>query len=282
MSQTSSYAPGRRPNHDAREPPPLIDVDSLPSISDRSTPEPRHHHYNNSNTGRPQPRHHQEHSYVDDEAYGLSGMISNWWGRTFGPSRSNSYLSPDSSIHSSKSFPSNHHNGNGSSGFLGGNNGDGITRAYTPSRQLQRPASPFMLPDYDPIVLTGYHPDTGPAEKLLNESVAEAIRIHFPERLRICEEWKLVYSLYQNGSSLATLYKLCEDYRHRRVGFVLVVRDGMGGVSSTPRPVSSCPSPPTRTQWTGPHAGEIVVACGAHTHPFSRNTPASNRLAGHG
>jgi hypothetical protein len=196
MSRTSSYAPDRRQNHDSRKPPPpppppLIDLD-----------EPRHHQNNGQS-------HHD--TYADEETYGLSGMISNWWGRTFS-SRSNSYLSPESSIHSS-TMPAT---------------GDGITRPYTPSRP-SRSASPFMLPDYDPVELTGYHPDTGASEKLLNESVAEAIRVHFPERLRICEEWKLVYSLYQNGSSLATLYKLCEEYRQRRVGFVLVVRDGLGG-----------------------------------------------------
>ncbi|KAI0474993.1 hypothetical protein GGR56DRAFT_490364 [Xylariaceae sp. FL0804] len=42
--------------------------------------------------------------------------------------------------------------------------------------------------------------------------------------------WRLVYSLYQHGSSLGTLYQLCDEYRGRRAGFVLVVRDGRDGI----------------------------------------------------
>ncbi|KAI1848360.1 hypothetical protein JX265_008860 [Neoarthrinium moseri] len=166
-----------------------------------------------------------DHDYDhDQEQYGISSMISGWFGRTFGPSsRSNSHLS--ASMHSSKTFPtdmtSSQHNHS---------NGDGITAPFSPShRPLSRTASPFVMPDYEPLVLRGYERDTDPRARLLSTGVAEAIRMNFPERLRICEEWRLVYSLYQNGSSLATLYKLCEDYRGRRVGFVLVVRDGAGG-----------------------------------------------------
>ena len=52
-----------------------------------------------------------------------------------------------------------------------------------------------------------------------------------PARLQLCEEWNLIYSLDQDGVSLGTLYKKCEDLRGLRNGFVLVVRDGDGGVS---------------------------------------------------
>ena len=107
-------------------------------------------------------------------------------------------------------------------------NGDGIHGAFTPPR---RAVSPRMLPSLDPLTLTGYRPDTENDERLLSRGVAEEIRTFLPERLKIGEEWKLVYSLYQDGSSLATLYKLCDEYRGRRVGFVLVVRDGKEGVS---------------------------------------------------
>lgn len=158
----------------------------------------------------------------EDEEFGISSMISGWFGRTFGPSRSNSNL--NTSMHSSRTFPPEH-----PSSF-----GDGVSQPFTPARPV-RSASPFVMPDYEPLVLTGYRHDTDRAAQLLSTGIGEAIRMNFPERLRICEEWKLVYSLYQNGSSLSTLYKLCDDYRGRRVSFVLVVRDGAGGVSGTKR-----------------------------------------------
>lgn len=153
------------------------------------------------------------------EEYGISSMISGWFGRRFGPSRTSSQMSTGAgSTHSSRTFPMDH-----PSSF-----GDGISTPFTPPRP-SRSASPFVMPDYEPLVLTGYHEDTGRGAQLLSTSVGEAIRMNFPERLRICEEWKLVYSLYQDGSSLSTLYKLCDEFRGRRVGFVLVVRDGAGG-----------------------------------------------------
>ncbi len=51
-----------------------------------------------------------------------------------------------------------------------------------------------------------------------------------PARLQLCEEWSLVYSLEEDGVSLGTLYKKCDDLRGLRNGFVLVVKDGEGGV----------------------------------------------------
>lgn len=161
------------------------------------------------------------HVQQDFEEFGISSMVSGWFGRTFGPSRSNSNF--HASMHGSHTFPPEH-----PSSF-----GDGITQPFTPVRP-SRSASPFVMPDYEPLVLKGYRHDTHRAAQLLTTSIGEAIRMNFPERLRICEEWKLVYSLYQDGSSLSTLYKLCDDYRGRRVGFVLVVRDGAGGVSRLP------------------------------------------------
>jgi hypothetical protein len=50
------------------------------------------------------------------------------------------------------------------------------------------------------------------------------------------DEWNLAYSLEQDGVSLATLYKRSEEYRGKRGGFVLVVRDGSGGVCGSYRP----------------------------------------------
>ena len=68
--------------------------------------------------------------------------------------------------------------------------------------------------------------------KLLSTALAEEIRLLLPPRLQLVDEWKLAYSLEQNGVSLGTLYKQSEDYWGKRGGFVLVVKDGSGGVSS--------------------------------------------------
>ncbi|KAI0409375.1 TLD-domain-containing protein [Xylaria palmicola] len=119
--------------------------------------------------------------------------------------------------------------------------GDGINGAFTPPR---RTATPRGLPSLDPLRLRGYRDDTGADERLLARGVAEEIRTFLPERLKIMEDWRLVYSLYQNGSSLATLYQLCERYRGVRAGFVLVVRDGKDGIfgaylTEAPHPAAS-------------------------------------------
>jgi hypothetical protein len=108
-----------------------------------------------------------------------------------------------------------------------GAGGDGINGAFTPPR---RTATPRGLPSLEPLNLRGYRDDTNPDERLLSRGIAEEIRTFLPERLKIMEDWRLAYSLYQNGSSLATLYQLCERYRGVRAGFVLVVRDGKDGV----------------------------------------------------
>lgn len=159
---------------------------------------------------------------ASNSTYGLGSAISGLWRRisstdpnTFAPTQSLS-----SSMHSqySHSFPA--------SSFA--SSGDGIHGAFTPPR---RTASPRGLPSLEPLQLTGYRSDTSEGERLLSKGIAEEIRTFLPERLKIGDQWKLVYSLYQNGSSLSTLYKLCEEYRGRRAGFVLVVRDGDGGVS---------------------------------------------------
>jgi len=101
---------------------------------------------------------------------------------------------------------------------------DGV---YTPP---YRNASPFQPPPLYPLSLKGYSDTTAPSAQLLSRTIAEEIRLLVPPRLQLCEEWNLVYSLEQDGVSLGTLYKKCEDLRGLRNGFVLVVRDGEGGV----------------------------------------------------
>lgn len=110
--------------------------------------------------------------------------------------------------------------------------GGGVDGTYTPP---YRTASPFQPPPLYPIILKGYRPDTAASAQLLSRALAEEIRLLVPARLQLCEEWSLVYSLEQDGVSLGTLYKKCEDLRGLRNGFVLVVKDSDGSVRSPPR-----------------------------------------------
>lgn len=98
---------------------------------------------------------------------------------------------------------------------------------YTPP---YRTSSPFQPPPLYPVILKGYRSGTSSSAQLLSRALAEEIRLLVPARLQLCEDWNLVYSLDQDGVSLGTLYKKCDDLRGLRNGFVLVVKDGDGGV----------------------------------------------------
>jgi hypothetical protein len=108
------------------------------------------------------------------------------------------------------------------------NKNEGIDGVYTPP---YRTASPFQPPPLYPVNLEGYKDSTPESARLLTRALAEEIRLLVPPRLQLCEEWKLVYCLEEDGVSLGTLYKKCDELRGLRNGFVLVVRDGDGGVS---------------------------------------------------
>ncbi|KAF2400037.1 TLD-domain-containing protein [Trichodelitschia bisporula] len=94
----------------------------------------------------------------------------------------------------------------------------------------RRGPSPFQPPPLTPLSLVGFRPGTKASARLLSRSLAEEIRLLVPARLQLVEDWRLVYSLEQNGVSLGTLYKKADEYRGKRGGFVLVVRDAGGGV----------------------------------------------------
>ncbi|KAI1349245.1 hypothetical protein F5Y01DRAFT_189703 [Xylaria sp. FL0043] len=173
-------------------------------------------------------------SAASSSGYGIGSAV---WGLLRRISTVDSTTAPTPPPGVSQLYNSNAH----TPGIIPGAAGDGISGAFTPPR---RAATPRGLPSLDPVVLHGYRPDTEPDERLLARGVAEEIRTFLPERLKIMEDWRLVYSLYQNGSSLATLYQLCEKYRGVRAGFVLVVRDGKDGIfgaylTEAPHPASS-------------------------------------------
>jgi len=104
---------------------------------------------------------------------------------------------------------------------------DPTTGVYHPPK---RRLSPFQPPPLTPLTLSGYRESTTKKSRLLSHSLAEEIRLLIPPRLQLVDQWKLAYSLEQDGTSLASLYGLCEQYRGKRGGFVLVVRDRGGGV----------------------------------------------------
>ncbi|KAI0550941.1 hypothetical protein F4679DRAFT_187541 [Xylaria curta] len=211
----------------------LIDLDDSPPASGTTSPfpsfspPPRTSH-TPSRTTSPPPL---PHASTSSSGYGIGSAV---WGLLRRISTVDSGTPPTPPPGASQLYNQN-------ASRIPGGSGDGINGAFTPPR---RTATPRGLPSLDPISLNGYRDDTEPDERLLARGVAEEIRTFLPERLKIMEDWRLVYSLYQNGSSLATLYQLCEKYRGVRAGFVLVVRDGKDGIfgaylTEAPHPASS-------------------------------------------
>ncbi|KAK0713834.1 hypothetical protein B0T26DRAFT_678117 [Lasiosphaeria miniovina] len=168
----------------------------------------------------------------------LPSSVSSLWGglvRRFSSDTASPSTSPNfnSSFHNSQTYPTG-------GGNLHSNGLDGI---YTPPHTY-RTASPMRPPPLEPLRLNGFSDDTTPEARLLTTAIAEEVRIMVPTRLSIGDEWNLVYSLDQDGASLATLYEKCAAYQGRRVGFVLVVKDCEGGIfgaylSDYPHPAPS-------------------------------------------
>lgn len=110
-----------------------------------------------------------------------------------------------------------------------------------PSTIPSRRHSPYQPPPLTPLSLRGYNPATRHSARLLSKALAEEIRLLVPPRLQLLNHWQLTYSLEQNGTTLSTLYSLCDAYRGKRGGMILVVRDAGRGIfgaylSDPPRP----------------------------------------------
>lgn len=99
------------------------------------------------------------------------------------------------------------------------------SRSSSPSPHTQQ--TEFVEPPLTPLHLHGYKSNT--KHKLLTNEVADELRLHLPSILQIGHEWKLLYSMEQNGASLNTLYACTEpkigENMTRRRGFVLIVED---------------------------------------------------------
>lgn len=99
---------------------------------------------------------------------------------------------------------------------------------YTPPH---RTASPFQPPPLSPLSLVGFDPATSPSAQILSRALAEEIRLLVPPRLQLADTWSLVYSLEQDGVSLATLYNKCSSSAlPKSSSLVLAIRDAAGGV----------------------------------------------------
>jgi hypothetical protein len=151
----------------------------------------------------------------------LSSSVSNLWGGLI------RRFSSDAAAHFPSTSPaSSWHTSHGQDGTK-----SGVDGVYTPP-QVHRTASPVIPPPLEPLALSGFQDETRHDARLLTTAIADEIRIMVPARLSIVDEWNLVYSLDQDGASLTTLYKKCAAYEGKRVGFVLVVKDLEGGVST--------------------------------------------------
>lgn len=114
-----------------------------------------------------------------------------------------------------------------------------------------RAAAPYQPPPLTPLSLGGYSESTSEKSKQLTRQLAEEIRLLVPARLQLTEEWRLIYSLEQDGVSLATLYKKCAAYKdsRKRGGFVLVIKDTTGGIFGAY--LSDAPGPQAHYYGTG-------------------------------
>jgi len=112
-------------------------------------------------------------------------------------------------------------------------NYNGMLRENAPAvfNPPTRTHSPFQPPPLTPLTLEGYRENTSHRGRLMSKSLAEEIRLLVPPRLQLVDTWRLGYSLEQNGSSLKSLFAAVEEWRGKRGGFVLVVKDGSGSVS---------------------------------------------------
>ncbi|KAH7043782.1 hypothetical protein B0J12DRAFT_190720 [Macrophomina phaseolina] len=171
-------------------------------------------------------------------------------------------------------------------------NTSGVPGLYTPPR---RHASPFQPPPLTPLSLEGWKESTRERSRLLSRQLAEEIRLLIPPRLQLVETWKLAYSLEQDGVSLATLYKNCEELRGKRGGYVLVI---FGAYLSDPPhpdphfygtgecflwrahvlpglpPLSSLPPPPS-ADTTNAQRMTTIVQPKHHLSPPGSNAPSN-------
>ncbi|KAH9823270.1 TLD-domain-containing protein [Melampsora americana] len=70
-----------------------------------------------------------------------------------------------------------------------------------------------------PIKLIGINPT---ARSIMDEELAEGIRLHLPTRLKISSKWELIYSIDQHGTSLSTLYT---QSNLKKGSLILILKD---------------------------------------------------------
>jgi hypothetical protein len=121
----------------------------------------------------------------------------------------------------------------------------------------KRTASPFAPPPLTGLSLNGLPSSSRLGEQLLSKVLAEEIRLLLPPRQQLTNTWELAFSMQRDGASLTTLYSKCRDFgvgRSIRGGWVMVVKDGTGGVSHLRLPVKGCAQLLTHPDiWCLPH-----------------------------
>lgn len=152
----------------------------------------------------PTPSTHSTSSYL---SYPVTHVVSGLYRRLTDPPASKPAPNPSSN----RPAPLDMHNG-----------------VYTPPH---RTASPFQPPPLTPLSLVGVPKGMPPSAQILSTALAEEIRLLVPPRLQLAETWQLVYSLEEDGVSLATLYNKCGAASlPKRSSFILAVRDAAGGI----------------------------------------------------
>ena len=65
------------------------------------------------------------------------------------------------------------------------------------------------------------------SRKVLTLPMAESLRQYIPKAFEISGNWKMLYSLDQDGASLNTMYRFMDPYNteQMKLGFVLIVKD---------------------------------------------------------
>ncbi|WVN87759.1 uncharacterized protein L203_102954 [Cryptococcus depauperatus CBS 7841] len=79
--------------------------------------------------------------------------------------------------------------------------------------------------EWSPVKLLGRREIS---EKVLGPSDAQKLRICLPPRQRLSNQWTLLFSIDQHGSSLSTLYRRIEQHsiHHSALGYIIAILDG--------------------------------------------------------
>jgi hypothetical protein len=105
-----------------------------------------------------------------------------------------------------------------------------------------RALSPYAPPPLTGLTLHGIS-STPLKSQVLSKVIAEEIRLLFPSRMQLVTDWTLAYNFENDGTSLSSLYKKCQEFYSSNHGFVLAVKDSSGGIFGAYLTEAPHPSP---------------------------------------